>query len=180
MRSGELFGDLLVDVDDHVAVVVFDLLERYAAHNAVAQRLDNFAGFDDTLDVNAIHGAAIVFADDDVLRHIDETASEVAGIRSLERGVGQTFAGAVGRDEVFEHRQTFTEVCRDRGLDNFAGRLGHQSAHAGELANLLFRSASAGIGHDVNRIDEAFLVAPLHLAEHLVGNFFRDAPTRFR
>ena len=78
------------------------------------------------------------------------------------------------RDEVFQHRQPFTKVGRDWRFDDFAGRLGHQSAHAGELANLLFRSASAGIGHDVNRINEAFLVAPLHLAKHLVGNFFRD------
>jgi hypothetical protein len=49
-----------------------------------------------------------------------------------------------------------------------------KSAHAGELADLLFRSASAGIGHDVNRIDETFFVPLLHLAEHFVGNFFRD------
>ena len=112
-RSREFFGDFVVDVDDHVAVVVFDLLERNAAHNAVAQRLDNFAGFDDTLDVNAVHGAAIVFADDDVLRHVDQTPREVAGIRRLERGIGQTLAGAVGRDEVFQHRQPFAEVRRD-------------------------------------------------------------------
>ena len=92
-RSGKFFGDLVVDVDDYVAVVVFDLLERYAAHNAVTQRLDNFAGFDDTLNVDAVHGAAIVFADDDVLRHVNETPRQVAGIRRLERGVGQIPCG---------------------------------------------------------------------------------------
>src|SRR5208283_2031346 len=37
-RSGEVFGDFLVDIDDDVAVIVFDLLERNAAHDAVAQR----------------------------------------------------------------------------------------------------------------------------------------------
>src|SRR5271165_7314995 len=135
----------MVDVDDHVAVVVFDLLKRYAAHDAVAQRLDNFAGFDDALHVNAVDGAAVVLADDDVLRHVDQAAGQVAGIGRLERRVGQSLAGAVGRDEILEHRQTFTEVGRDGRLDDFAGRLGHQAAHAGELANLLFRSASTGV-----------------------------------
>ena len=46
-RARQVFGDLLVDVDDHVAVVVVDLLERHAADDAVAQRLDDFARFDD-------------------------------------------------------------------------------------------------------------------------------------
>jgi len=42
---GQLFVIFLVDLDDHVAFVVFDLLERNAADNAVAQRLDFDAGF---------------------------------------------------------------------------------------------------------------------------------------
>ena len=83
------------------------------------------------------------------------------------------------RDEVFQHGQSFAEVGRDRRLDDFAGRFRHQSTHAGELADLLFRSASAGVGHDVNRVDETFLVALLHLAEHFVGNFFGNAGPDF-
>src|SRR5579862_394801 len=173
-RSREVFGDFLVDVDHHVPVVVFDLLERYAADDAVTQRFDDLAGFHDTLHVDAVDGSAVVFADDDVLRDVDQTASQVSRIGRLERRVGQSLTGAVRRDEVFEHRQSFTEVCRDGRLDDFAGRLGHQSTHAGELADLLFRSSSAGVGHDVNRIEVAFFVAALHFAEHLVGHFFRD------
>ena len=157
-----------------VAVVVLDLLERHAADDAVAQRFDDLAGFHDTWHVDAVDGAAIVFADDDVLCHVDQAASQVAGVRRLQRGIGQSLTGAVRRDEVLQHRQTFTEVRRDGRLDDFAGRLGHQSTHTGELADLLFRSASAGVGHDVNRIDVAFFVAALHFAEHFVGNFFRD------
>ena len=38
--------------------------------------------------------------DDDVLRDVDETAREVAGVRRLERRVGETLTGAVRRDEV--------------------------------------------------------------------------------
>src|SRR5581483_4474693 len=173
-RACEIFRDLLVDVDDDVAVIVFYLFERDAADDTVAERLDDLAGFDDTGDVNAVHGAAIVFADDDILRHVNQTTGQVAGVSGLESGVSQSFTSAVGRDEVLQHGQAFTEVRRDRGLDDFARRLGHQSTHAGELADLLFRSASAGVGHDVNRIDRAFLVALLHLPEHLFRDLFRN------
>src|SRR5579863_4165010 len=172
--SREVFGDFLVDIDHNVAVIVFDFFERNAAHDAIAQRFDDFAGFDDSLHVDAVDGAAVVLADDYVLGNIDQTPREVAGIGRLQRRVSQTLAGAVGGDEIFEHGQPFTEVGRDRRLDDFAGRLGHQSTHAGELADLLFRSAGAGIGHDVNRIEVAFFVAALHLGEHFVRDFFRD------
>ena len=77
-RSGEFFRDLLVDIDYHVAVVVFQFFERHAAYDAVAQWLDDFAGFDDTRDVDAVDGSAIVFADDYVLRHVNQTTSQVA------------------------------------------------------------------------------------------------------
>src|SRR4029077_18260678 len=67
----------------------------------------------------------------------------------------------------------------DGRLDDFAGGLGHQSTHAGELADLLFRSSSARVGHDVNRIEFAFFVAALHFTEHLVGHFFGNARPDF-
>ena len=81
-----------------------------------------------------------------------ELAGEVAGVRGLERGVGETLAGAVGGDEVLEHGQTFAEVRGDRALDDFAGRLGHQAAHAGELLDLLAVTARAGVHHEVDRV----------------------------
>src|SRR6478672_2392237 len=76
--AGQLFGDFVVDIDDHAAVVVLDFFERHATHNPVAQRFDNLAGFDDTFHVNAVHGAAIVFADDYVLGHVHQTPRQVA------------------------------------------------------------------------------------------------------
>ena len=103
-RIGQLFGDFLVDLDDHVAFVVFDLLERDAAHDAVAQRLDFDAGFENRFDVNSVGRAAVEFVNDHVLRHVDETAREVAGIGGLERRIGQTLTSAVRGDEVFAAR----------------------------------------------------------------------------
>ncbi len=86
---GELFGDFLVDLDDDVAFVVFDLVERNAADDAVAQRFDFDARFEDRFDVNALDGAAIDLIDDHVLRHVHEAAREVARIGGLERRIGQ-------------------------------------------------------------------------------------------
>ena len=101
-----------------------------------------------------------------VLRHVDQAAGQVARVRGLERGVGQTLARAVRRDEVLEHRETFAEVRGDRGLDDLARRLGHQAAHAGQLTNLLRRAAGARVGHDEDRVEGR--AAPL-LAGLVVG-----------
>ena len=109
--------------------------------------------------------------DDDVLGHVDEAARQVAGVGRLQRRVGETLAGAVRRDEVLEHREALAEVGGDRRLDDLARGLGHEAAHAGELADLLLGAAGAGVGHDVDRVElVADLVGLLHLAEHLVGD----------
>jgi hypothetical protein len=75
-----------------------------------------------------------LLADDHVLRDVDETPRQVARVGGAQRRVGAALAGAVGRDEVLEHRQAFHEVRLDRPLDDLALRIRHQAAHAGELA----------------------------------------------
>jgi len=57
---GEFFVDLLTDFDDDIALKVLDLVEGNAADDAIAQRLNFDAGFDDGLDVDAVSGAAIL------------------------------------------------------------------------------------------------------------------------
>ena len=64
-------------------------------------------------------------------------------------------------------------------LDDLAGRLGHQAAHAGELLHLRRRAAGTGMRHHVDRVDRQFaaglLVAldrrdfPHHLFGDLLG-----------
>ncbi len=98
-----LLVDLLVDVDDDLAGErVDDLLERDAADDAVAQRLDDLARLDDRPRLDAVHRAAVDLVDDDVLRHVDEAAGQVARVGGLQRRVGEALAGAVRRDEVLE------------------------------------------------------------------------------
>ena len=104
-------------------------------------------------DGDAVDRAAVLLDDDDVLRHVDETARQVARVGRLERRVGETLAGAVGRDEVLQHREAFAEVRGDRRLDDLARGLGHQAAHAGELADLLLGASGAGVGHHVDRVE---------------------------
>ena len=71
--------DLLVELDDGLgAERIDDLLERDAADDAVAQRLDDLARFDDGARLDAVERAAVDLRDDDVLRHVHETARQVA------------------------------------------------------------------------------------------------------
>ena len=81
-----------------------------AADDAVAQRLDDLAALDDGPRLDAVERAAVAIGDDHVLRHVDETARQVARVGGLERRVGETLARAVRRDEVLEHREPFAEV----------------------------------------------------------------------
>ena len=131
-----------------------------AADDAVAQGLDDLARLDDGPDVDAVHGAAVVLGDDHVLADVHQAPRQVAGVRRLERGVGEALAGAVGRDEVLQHGEAFAEVRGDRVLDDLAGRARHQAAHAGQLADLLLGAAGARVGHDVDRVELVRLPCP--------------------
>ena len=112
-----------------------------------------------------------IFVDDHVLRRVDEFAGQITGVRGLQRRIGQTFARAVRRDEVFEHAQSFAEVRGDRTLDDFARRFGHQTAHAGELFHLLPIAARAGIHHQEDRIQFLATLVVFEGAEHDVRDF---------
>ena len=161
---------------DHAAAErVLDVLQADPADDAVAQGLDHLARLDDRADVDAVHGAAVVLGDDHVLADVHQAPRQVAGVRRLQRGVGQALAGAVGGDEVLQHGEAFAEVRGDRVLDDLAGRTRHQAAHPGQLADLLLGSAGARVGHDVDRVElVAFLVLLLHLLEHRVRDLLGD------
>ena len=124
-----------------------------AAEHAVAQALDHLAAFDQGAHVHAVHGRAVVLDHHQVLGHVDQATRQVAGVRGLQRRVRQALAGAVGGDEVLQDVQALAEVRGDRRLDDRAVRLGHQAAHARELADLRRGAARTGVGHHVDGVE---------------------------
>src|SRR5207253_9070719 len=54
-----------------------DVLGGDASENTIAQRLDDIAAFDQRRGVDVLHGAAVVFADDDVLGDVDQPPRQV-------------------------------------------------------------------------------------------------------
>ena len=122
-----------------------------AGEHAAEQRLVQSLGRPDR-SADVILGTAVLLADDDVLRHVDQAAGQVARVRRAQCRVGEALARTVRRDEVLEHRQAFHEVGLDRALDDLALRVRHETAHTGQLADLLHRSTRAGVGHHEHRV----------------------------
>ena len=63
----------------------------------------------------------------------------------------------MGRDEVLQYVQTFTEVGGDRRFDDRAVRLGHQAAHTRQLTNLGRTTTSTGVRHDEDAVERVLL-----------------------
>ncbi len=157
--------------DDRILVIAgsVDVFGHNATEHTVTQWLDDIAAFHDRGHGQAIHGLAVVFGDDHVLGHVHQTAGQVTGVGGLQCGIGQALARAVGRVEVLLHVEALAEVRDDRGLDDGAVRLGHQAAHAGQLADLGRRTTRAGIGHDVERVHRLLVDLPAFGVGHLLG-----------
>src|SRR5215831_19481015 len=174
----DLLRQFLVDLgaglhDDLARERIADVLRGHAPEHAIAQRLDDVAAFDERRGVDVLHGAAVVLGHDDVLGDVDEAPGEVTRVRRLEGGVGQTLAGAVGGGEVLQHGEAFAEVGGNGRLDDLARGLGHETAHPRQLADLLLGAAGAGVGHHVDGIELAALLAAFQLAEHGIRNLLR-------
>src|SRR4051812_42567527 len=150
-------------LDDDAAALRRDLRGGEPADEVVVRVAGR--GADRELDVAL--GAAVRLADDHVLRDVDQAPGEVARVGGAQRGVGEALARAVRRDEVLEHGQALHEVGLDRALDDLALRVGHEAAHAGELADLAHRASRAGRGHHHDRVRRVEVL--LHRAGDLVG-----------
>ena len=59
----------------------------------------------------------------------------------------------MSRNKVLQHTQSLAEVRGNRCFDNRTIRLGHQTAHTGQLTNLCCRTTRAGVSHHVDRIE---------------------------
>src|SRR5690606_10624348 len=126
---------------------------RHAPEHALAQTLHDIAAFHDRAHGEPVGRTAVLLRNHEVLRDVDQTASQVSGVGGLQSGVGETLTGAVRRDEVLHGVQAFAEVGRNRRLDDRAVRFSHQAAHARKLTNLRRRTAGARVGHHVDGIE---------------------------
>ena len=148
------------------------LVHHVAAEHAALDALGQ--GFDvgDLLYPDAVGVAAVVLADDDLLGHVHQTAGQVAGVGGTQGGVGQALAGAVGGDEELQNGQAFTEVGLDGQVDDAAGGVGHEAAHAGQLADLLHVAAGAGVGHHIDGVEG--IQGAHQFPGHVVGGLLPD------
>ena len=130
--SSNLIGDHLIFRNDHFIRHWVDNV-RPADTTVDGIRQSDFhllTTVDDSL-CNALGGAAIFHRNHDVLSDIGQLTGKITGVGRFKCRIGQTFTGTVRRTEVFEHRETFSEIGFNRRLDNFTGRLSHQASHPG-------------------------------------------------
>ena len=131
----------VVGDDDSARIRVDNVADRISADKAVGKRLDHFflavgQDIDDLGDPETALIVAVFFSDNDVLRNVNQTSCEVAGVGGTESRIGKTLTGTSGGGEVFKNLHAFAEVCFDRKFDRFTGGGCHKSAHTGKLSYL--------------------------------------------
>ena len=135
-----------------------NVFSSYTTQYAIAQRLFNVTTLDNRSHHDTFMGTTIVFGNHQVLRHVNQTTSQVTGVRRFQCGIRQTFTSTVGGDEVLEYVQTFTEVRGDWRFDDGAIRLRHQTTHTSKLTNLCRRTTRTGVGHHVDAVEGNLLL----------------------
>ena len=112
-------------------------------------------------------GAAVLFADDDILGHVHQSPGQVTGVGRPQGGIRESLAGTVGGDEELEHAHALHQARLDRALHGLTLRIQHQTPHAGQLVHLVGITTGAGIGHHVERVE--LIEVLVHGLGHLVG-----------
>ena len=96
---------------------------------------------------NTPGGSAILTGNNHVLANIRKLASQVPRVSCLESSVRQSLSSTMCRTEILKNGQTFSKVRFDRGFDDLATWLGHQTTHTGELPNLFLTTPSTRVRH---------------------------------
>ena len=122
-----------------------DIVCQVTSGQTLRQAFDDTSAVGDVINYDTLMGAAVVAADDNILRNVYQTAGQVTGVRSTQRGICQTFTSASGGLEVLQDVQTFTVVGFDWDFDGFTGGICNQSSHTCQLTDLLHRASRTGI-----------------------------------
>ena len=165
------FVNNVVDFDQYTAGDrVLDLLARDAAIDAGGKRRRLLVTIVNGSDGDSVRSSAILLENDDILRHVDQFTGHVARVSRFQSGVREALTSSVSGDEILQHCEAFTEVRNDRTFDDFAGGLGHQSAHTAELFDLRFVTTGTGIDHHEERRCLFLAFVELDLAIERVGD----------
>ena len=149
---------------------VVDILGGVASVDPFGEGFNDLAMLLNLADQNAVMSSAVFLPDDDLLGYVHQTAGQIARVGGTQSGVGHALPGASGGDEILQHGQALTEVGLDGNLDGTAGGIGHQAAHAGQLADLSHGAAGSGVGHHENGI--VLVHGLLEGVGHVLGGFF--------
>ena len=107
----------------------------------------------DIINIYTVGAVAIFLTDNNILRNINKAAGQITRVGGTQCGIGKTFTGTAGRNEVFENVKTFTVISSDGNLDGFTCRVCDKSAHTGKLTKLRIVTAGAGVKHHIDGIE---------------------------
>ena len=137
----------------HLAGIgVHHIAHQETAPEPVGELLDHLAVLADLGDLDAVGHVAVLLPDDDILGDVHHAAGQVTGVCGTQSRVGQALPGASGGDEVLQGGQALAVVRLDGDLDGAAGGVGDQATHTSQLADLLHRTAGAGVRHHENGV----------------------------
>ena len=136
-----------------------DIVYRYTTQDTLIERRDNLITILQSGANQATQGTAILLSNDDIMRYVNKTTSQVTSIGSLHRGISKTLTSTVRSDKVLQHRHTLLKVRKDRVLNNLRTfctsllRLSHQTTHTRQLLNLILRTTGSGIKHHIHSVE---------------------------
>ena len=174
---GDQVHPVVVDLGvarDHRAVGQREVFGQATAEQARLEQTPALGPGQHVFHPDAADRVARDLAHDQLLRDVDESTGQVAGVGGTQSGVGETLACAVSRDEVLEHREALTEVALDRAGDDLALRVGDEATHTGDLTHLHDVSSGTRTDHHVDRVELGRLHQVLHGLRHLVGGVGPD------
>ena len=143
----------LILAHDKLAGILIDkVVEQIAAGKTLGEADYAALSVEDIVDIRALCAAAVLLADDNILRDIDKTSGKVTRVRGTKCGIGKTFTRTTRRDEVFEYIKTFTVVGSDGDFNRLTCRIRDKSAHTCKLTQLAVIASRTGVKHHVDRV----------------------------
>ena len=75
--------------NDFIGRRIDDIRNRHTTEHALGQRRNHLTGINHGGNGNAVFRAAIIFIDDAILRHIDQTPRQITGVGRFQSRIGQ-------------------------------------------------------------------------------------------